>query len=41
MFFIDWTNQTSLEIDCQYRGLNEIVFKFLSNNFNVFILYIS
>ncbi len=26
MFFIDWTNQTSLEIDCQYRGLNEIVF---------------
>ena len=28
MFFIDWMNQTSLEIDCQYRGLNEIVSKF-------------
>ena len=25
MFFIDWKEQTMLEIDCQYRGLHEIV----------------
>jgi hypothetical protein len=35
MFFIDWMNQTSLEIDCQYRGLNEIVcLNFYINNLN-------
>jgi hypothetical protein len=25
MFYLDWENQTSFEINCQYRGLNEIV----------------
>lgn len=38
MFFIDWMNQTSLEIDCQYRGLNEIVYlNFYINNLNKLI----
>ena len=25
MFFIDWVNQNMSEIDCQHRGLHEIV----------------
>ena len=25
MFFINWKEQTMLDIDCQYRGLHEIV----------------
>ena len=25
MFFVDWKEQTMLDIDCQYRGLHEIV----------------
>ena len=30
MFFIDWVNQNMSEIDCQYRGLHEIVAKILN-----------
>ena len=33
MFFIDWENQNMSEIDCQYRGLHEIVFDFLRTIF--------